>query len=146
MLLREVLDIFRRWLWLVAIGVAIAAVLGFVQSSRSALKYEAVARVVVMRSNFEVKLEPRFVSTTDNPLAADQRQSDGLLTLAAVAARRSIAGPVFDDLKEQFPELHDPAELVNRISAQVLNGVIQIKAFAGARFLRPAALRRPRPW
>ena len=94
MLLREIFNIFRRWLWLLILAVVIGGVLGFINVARRPSVYEATAGVVPIRRDFEVKLEPRVQTTTSDILASDSRTNNGLTTLASVVTNEAIAETV----------------------------------------------------
>lgn len=131
MLLREIFGIFRRWLWLLILGAAIGAALGYVNVVRRPSVYEAAAGVVPIRRDFEVKLETRVETSTSDILAGDSRTNNGLSTLASVATNEAIAETVFAHIQTSLDSIparfKTPADLVSAVSSEVRDGVIRVK-------------------
>lgn len=131
MLLREIFNIFRRWLWLLILAVVIGGGLGFINVARRPSVYEATAGVVPIRRDFEVKLEPRVQTTTSDILASDSRTNNGLTTLASVVTNEAIAETVFTSLQSSLDSIparfKTPSDLVSAVSSEVRDGVIRVK-------------------
>lgn len=132
MLFREILNIFRRWLWLLILGALIGGLLGYLSIARRTTVFEAAAGVVPIKRDFQVKLEPRFETTTSDVLTSDTRGNDGLATLASVVTNEAIAETVFNELQDSMPpRFKTPSDLVSSVSAEVRDGIIRVKVRSG---------------
>lgn len=131
MLFREILGVFRRWLWLLILGAVIGGTLGYLSVVRRPSVYEAAAGVVPIKRDFQVKLEPRVETTTSDVLSSDGRTNDGLTTLASVVTNEAIAETVFKDIQTSIDTIPSryktPSDLVTSVSSEVRDGVIRVK-------------------
>jgi len=66
--LREYVTIIRRWLWLIVLGAVLAGGTALVVSRQMTPIYEAKASVVVIRTGFQLELEPRFKMLSEEEL------------------------------------------------------------------------------
>ncbi len=131
MIFREVLTIMRRWLWLIALGTVLGGLLAYAAYLRAPELFRTSAGVILVKRDFQVNLEPRFQTTTDNSLISLKEGDAGLRPLASVVSSEAIAGSVFNDLEGQKPaSVEQPTDLLNMISSEVKDGIIRVIATA----------------
>ena len=131
--LREYITIIQRYLWLIILGTGLAGGTAFIVSKLMTPVYEASAGVVVAKSGFQLELEPRFKTLTEEELArlgasqvAAREQRN---TLAAIAKNESIAAPVFEKLENTLPDnIKTPDDLVGLIDSTAEGDLIRITA------------------
>ena len=129
MLIREILAVFRRWLWLIILCTLAGSVFAYWRAAQVEPTYEGDAGVVVVRQNTQVKLEPRFETSLTNDINIYDRDNSGLLTLASLVTNEAIAQAVFDGLNGELGDrVRSPEDLLRFISSSVSDGVIRVKA------------------
>lgn len=131
MLLREILLIVWRWVWLLVLGAIVGGLIAYGRAASSPFLYEADAGVVLVRRSTEVKLEPRFETSITDELNTTDRTNSGLITLASLVTNETIARAVFRDMQGSLPaRVETSQDLLRFISSEVRNGIIRVKARA----------------
>lgn len=132
--LRAYIDIVWRWLWLIVLGALLAGGTALVVSLLTPPAYEAEAGVAVVRSAFQLELEPRFKTLSEEELAqagARVAAEDRRQALALMVQNEAIAPSVYAELQDRLPPtIESPSQLVGMVEGEAEGDMIRVKARA----------------
>ena len=126
---KQYVSVMRRWLWLILLCAVVGMLLARQFSSRLVPSYKATSGVVLLKTVFQLVLEPRFQTLANSELG---QVRDEAATLAELVRNLAVAQLVFDGARDQLPpQIRKADDLLGLVSGEAKGNIVSITAATG---------------